>query len=499
MRKLVWMLMAVAAFGFTACNNADDEPDGNGNGNGGGGGTEIPEGNGTEASPYNVTQALAKNNNEEVAWVKGYIVGQVAGSKLAEDSEFSAPFHGATYDDGTVAREGTNLLIANVASEDNVAACVVVQLPAGVIRQTLELVNHPDNDGKVVELKGKLMKYFGAYGLKEVTAAKLDGKAIEEGNPGPGGDAKGKGTKTDPYNIAGAVAQNNSGAKAWVKAFIVGQVENGAMSMDATTCQFGDAIVHSETANTNILIAASATETDYTKCMPVQLLAGEVRNALSVANNAANVGKEVMIYGYLLKYFGTAGIKKEDANKQNILMGAILDGREIGDVNDNPDDPTPGGDAIFSETFATSLGDFTVQNVSGVQEWGWDSYKYAMMSGYADGQSVANEDWLISPAIDLTGKSNVTITFEHTANPLAGMAENQTLWFSSDYTSGAPASATWKQVTIANYPAVKWEWTNSGNLAVPAEFMTANVHFAFKYVSTNTTSVKWEIRNVEVK
>ena len=85
MRKLVWMLMAVAAFGFTACNNADDEPDGNGNGNGGGGGTEIPEGNGTEASPYNVTQALAKNNNEEVAWVKGYIVGQVAGSKLAVD------------------------------------------------------------------------------------------------------------------------------------------------------------------------------------------------------------------------------------------------------------------------------------------------------------------------------------------------------------------------------------------------------------------------------
>lgn len=63
--------------------------------------------------------------------------------------------------------------------------------------------------------------------------------------------------------------------------------------MDATTCQFGDAIVHSETANTNILIAASATETDYTKCMPVQLLVGEVRNALSVANNAANVGKEV--------------------------------------------------------------------------------------------------------------------------------------------------------------------------------------------------------------
>ena len=114
--------------------------------------------------------------------------------------------------------------------------------------------------------------------------AGFTGKAIEEGNPGPGGDAKGKGTKTDPYNIAGAVAQNNSGAKAWVKAFIVGQVENGAMSMDATTCQFGDAIVHSETANTNILIAASATETDYTKCMPVQLLVGEVRNALSVAN-----------------------------------------------------------------------------------------------------------------------------------------------------------------------------------------------------------------------
>lgn len=50
------------------------------------------------------------------------------------------------------------------------------------------------------------------------------------------------------------------------------------------------------------------------------------------------------------------------------------------------------------------------------------------MSGFANSKSNANEDWLISPSIDLTGKTDVKITFDHTINKgaLANLQTNHT-------------------------------------------------------------------------
>ena len=202
MKKLGLFMMFAATMLLGACNNLGDDWDdkfGDDDDNTGGNtGTEQldPAGSGTEADPYNVIKALTVQDGS-MAWVKGYIVGQVAGSSISEESQFDAPFTGAVYDDGTVATAGTNILIAAKADEKSISACLVVQLPKGDVRTTLELVNNPDNDGKPVELYGKLTKYFGVAGMKETAAAKFDGTTIgqvPEGPTTPPANAEGDGS-----------------------------------------------------------------------------------------------------------------------------------------------------------------------------------------------------------------------------------------------------------------------------------------------------------------
>ena len=97
------------------------------------------------------------------------------------------------------------------------------------------------------------------------------------------------------------------------------------------------------TVKTNIIIAATADEKDYSKCVPVQLPAGDVRNSLNLQDNAGNLGKVVAVNGSIEKYFGVKGVKTVTAFK--------LDGEGSGGGST---DPQPSGDAVFSNSL---LGD----------------------------------------------------------------------------------------------------------------------------------------------
>lgn len=115
------------------------------------------DGNGTEASPYNVTAALALNNNGSTGWVEGYIVGWV-------DGNVSAPFFSAP------AQTANNILIAASADEKNVANCLVVQLPSrSDIRKALNLLDNPDKLGKKVAINGTFKAFSGGKGLTSPT------------------------------------------------------------------------------------------------------------------------------------------------------------------------------------------------------------------------------------------------------------------------------------------------------------------------------------------
>lgn len=247
------------------------------------------DGDGSEEKPYSVTQVLALGSPGTTAWIKGYIVGSAA-DKTADS------FTTATGD----AASNTNLFIAETPGETDYKKCIPVQLPISM-RDALSLQKNPGNLGKELTINGSLEKYFGLPGLKNPTDYKLDGQGSGGDTPTPPVVGDGDGSKGSPYSAAQVLALGNPGTAAWVKGYIVGSAPG--MSADTFTTETGEAA-----SNTNLFIADTPNETDYTKCVPVQLPAS-MRDALSLQKNPGNRGKILTISGNLEKYFGMPGVK----------------------------------------------------------------------------------------------------------------------------------------------------------------------------------------------
>ena len=131
----------------------------------------------------------------------------------------------------------------------------------------------------------------------------------------------GNGTMDSPYNVAKTQALYESTGqtptKAYVTGYVVGYVNGNGLN--AETATFGVP----EIQETEILIADSPEETDYTKCVPVQLPKGDFRDGLDIfTNQGAILGEKVVIYGSIEKYFGVCGIKSPTyAAWGNIVIG----------------------------------------------------------------------------------------------------------------------------------------------------------------------------------
>lgn len=140
--------------------------------------TPTPGDAGTKEKPYTVANVQAGATGTGV-WVKGYIVGWIDGKTLADGAKFNA-------DDVTVS---SNVMLADAADAATTAKIIPVQLPSGEIRKAVNLQDNPANYKKEVLLKGNLVAYFGVPGLKEVSAAVIDGKEYPMGGDDqPSGD-----------------------------------------------------------------------------------------------------------------------------------------------------------------------------------------------------------------------------------------------------------------------------------------------------------------------
>ena len=132
-------------------------------------------GDGTQANPFSIADVLLMNNTKSGTYfVKGILVGQVAGNATAlsaSTAEFKAPF---TANDNNT---NTNILLADAATT-NVDDVIPVQLPSGFLREGLNLIAHPENLGKEVIVYGSTEKYFGKAGVKNISRAFIDGKEI---------------------------------------------------------------------------------------------------------------------------------------------------------------------------------------------------------------------------------------------------------------------------------------------------------------------------------
>ena len=106
-----------------------------------------------------VAQARESAGAEEV-WVSGYIVG---GDLTSASASFESPFSSRT-----------NIVLGPKSTSSDRSACMSVQLPAGNVREALNLVDNPLNLGRKVLLKGNIVDaYFGMPGIKNISDFEL--------------------------------------------------------------------------------------------------------------------------------------------------------------------------------------------------------------------------------------------------------------------------------------------------------------------------------------
>ena len=223
--------------------------------------------------------------------------------------------------------------------------------------------------------------------------------------------------------------------------------------------------------------------------MAVQLPNGDVRNALNLQAHPENLGKEVMLYGTMEKYFGSAGVKT--------VTAAILDGQEIGDM------PEESGEAIFSADFSQSLGDFTSISTSGTLEW-YNDYFSAMITGYKDfngdgeKENQAGVTFLVGPEIDLSHIEEAYVATNMAINYERGdLNANNSILISKNYTGNAN-NATWTQLTY-DTEGLNSDFTfKNKKTAIPAELMGGKVRIALRHTCSDTQSSTWEVKKIEV-
>ena len=293
------------------------------------------------------------------------------------------------------------------------------------------------------------------------------------------------GSKEKPLTVAEGISKQGTADTLWVKGYIIGAVKTGVTSVQgADDIQFAPPF----TSTTNILIADSKTEKDHSKCLIINLPSGKpLRSQVNLQDNPTNIGKELLVKGKLRTYFGLPGSRDNQGSDFEL---------EGSGTNPNPD-------AILNETLLTqaSFDKFTTFSITGEQQWTFSASYGAVMSGFADNKSNANEDWFITPPINLTGKTGAKLSFDHARGPAGsinvGIAEKYyTIWISNNYTSGNPTSATWIEITGINHGTTAWAYTPSGNLSIPTSHLTDNTRIAFKYKCTDTESATWEIKNI---
>lgn len=158
-------------------------------------------------------------------------------------------------------------------------------------------------------------------------------------------------------------------------------------------------------------------------------------------------------------------------------------------------EPVIGLANIYQASFPTNYGDFENIDLLGAQ--GWTSGSANVQGSGFDSGAFANEDWLISPEIDLTGLEDLKFQINQEIDLFGAPVESIDIIISTDYVTGSdPLIATWT--------ALSFDKQAFGDLTLSEDFDFSaydgeTIHIAFKYTSTDMASARWRIESFAIK
>ena len=148
---------------------------------------------------------------------------------------------------------------------------------------------------------------------------------------------------------------------------------------------------------------------------------------------------------------------------------------------------------ILNQDWEGDMNGWTFVDVSGSASWSIFSYQsnhYAYVNGYNHG---INEDWLISPPLNLDTCNNPTLRFRTARNYTGNAIE---VFFSNDYNGSDPTLATWTALPCA-LSTGSWTWVESGDIDL-SNFSGTNCYIGFKYTNTETQAAGWQVDDIQL-
>ena len=279
------------------------------------------------------------------------------------------------------------------------------------------------------------------------------------------------------------------------------------LSVTPTTITFGSqAINTTSTAKTFVLSGGNLTNnTTVTVAAPFSISKDNTTFSTSLSYSTAEVSASPTVY---VKFSpttignATGGIIIASAGATTVSVGLTGAGIDPNQTVFNFENCTTVGSAALSDGFYQ-------YSVTGLQTWGCTTTfghdasdpsgkasvgNALQINGYAGG-NVQNEDWLISPALNLSAMNYAVLSF-WTRSAFSG--DKLQLKVSTNYTgSGNPSLATWINID-GKFPETASDvWTKSANIDLSA-YKATPVYVAFVYNSTTSSASRWTVDDFEV-
>jgi len=484
-------------------------------------------GDGSKAFPWAIPYALSHQDGTTKGWIQGYIVGAVAPGITTNNPitgnngiSFASPFLNNT------------VVLADSANEKDWTKYVVVELPMGSAIQTqVNLMDHPDNLGKLLAVNGTLQNYLGAGGLTTTGASSdfvLGG--VSGGETGTiynetfGTTAVQTGT-TWPA-VADYTGYSKTGAGA---AQVTYTAEGGAVTLRTNSPSSGYV---GASGSVNALLAASGASlivNDIATCgattLSLSFGSNEIDANLAVAYKINGTSNWVPIsYTKPSATWGlTGGLAinlPSGANTIKLKFTAAVTqyGTRVDDITltttntigapvidpDTNTPPNPSG-VIFLETCGN---DGQVSgNVAPTDYTGWDNKAPVAFSGNVVVRKTNSMDthvwfaawsttypdfkYLTVSGINTAGCTGMTLSFDATHNLSGGSVKANLMNVSvKDMNTGAETTLTVPATDLAYNSFV----TVSGITGIPA---TSNLQITFSTTETNTMGMRLDNIRIE--
>jgi len=161
--------------------------------------------------------------------------------------------------------------------------------------------------------------------------------------------------------------------------------------------------------------------------------------------------------------------------------------------------------SYFSADFSENLDQFELRSEAGDgQVWKKsvrDGIDMAKMSGYDYDSSsrLDNNDWLITPEVDLSDVPDAVLNFSQAQKYLSGDWQQTFVYVTDDYSKGDDIDvAKWTELSVNNKPTGdSYTYFDSGDIDLSA-YSGKKIHLAFVYKSNTVDASTWQISKIDV-